>query len=262
MKVAELFEAKIDKPFGNAQYKPGYDSGTGHLRGSTRDWLKMADITLDEVKLALDQIKETPLFKKELPAAGLIYQPTPRKEKNGTLYFKVRRRVKGEDEYGLEDFKRIPSVFDPSGKLKLSAKTPKDKLLIAILKTLKNGGNSQAQNMINASRKEGIDYPEFRDIEKSIRTQPVNISKVKWYNGYYVVHANGQIRTMSQSGFGSNSRTKLKSSKPRLIPGDHVKSLVKTYTQALEQMLSIWKKSKERQAPSHPNIHSYASAEE
>lgn len=97
MKVNELFEAVQGSPGqggklrSGAYYKPMYRSDIGQLRGSVKDWLEAMKITPQDIEKALARVKEMPLFRNDLPKAGLRYEPTPGKEKNGTLTFVVDR---------------------------------------------------------------------------------------------------------------------------------------------------------------------------
>lgn len=84
MKVRELLQEKA-----GASYKPRYDADLGIMRGSALDWLDSIGAKEDDIKKALDRLKATPLFRNELPKMGIIYDPTPIKEKKGTLQFKV-----------------------------------------------------------------------------------------------------------------------------------------------------------------------------
>lgn len=64
----------------------------------------------------------------------------------------------------------------------------------------------------------------------------------KSYMTSYQVHANGQIRCSGEGAF-SQYTSPLKSPKPRMVAGDPVRSLVSTYTAALEELLTKWKKT-------------------
>lgn len=97
MKVNELFEAQGSpgqggKLKGGAYYKPTYLADKGQIRGSVRDWLDAMGATPQDVQKALARVKGSPLFRNELPAAGLEYQNKPESEKRGTLVFKVNRK--------------------------------------------------------------------------------------------------------------------------------------------------------------------------
>lgn len=168
MKVSELFEAPLDKLSSGAYRAPGYDANRKNLVGSVKDWLKLGDITDEDVKKAMTRVKGTPLFRNDLSKAGLIYTPSEGMEKRGTLNFKVN-------------------------------------------------------------------YPTAIATDERV--------KKTFFKNTYQVHANGQIRSTNEF---DTAQTKLVSPKPRMIPGDKVGSLVKTYTAALEELLSKWKKSCER----------------
>jgi hypothetical protein len=169
MKLSELFEAPLDKLSSGAYRAPGYDANRKSLVGSVKDWLKLGDITDEDVKKAMTRVKGTPLFRNDLSKAGLIYTPSEGMEKRGTLNFKVNYPT---------------ALIFKDGRVKKT-----------------------------------------------------------FFNNTYQVHANGQIRSSSEF---DTYHTKLVSPKPRMIPGDKVGSLVKTYTAALEELLSKWKKSRER----------------
>ena len=67
------------------------------------------------------------------------------------------------------------------------------------------------------------------------------------FKDIYNIYANGQIRTYNSSGnwLGVDPKTRitrLKSPKPKLVAGDAVKSIISTYTQALEEVLAKFKK--------------------
>lgn len=71
----------------------------------------------------------------------------------------------------------------------------------------------------------------------------------KTAKGTYQVYANGQIRSTGFSQpWRDGAQTKLVSPKPRMVAGDPVASLVKTYTAALKELLAKWKKSKDNPA--------------
>jgi len=242
VKVAELFEAKITKPFGNAYYKPKYDSETGHMYGHQRDWMTLGDISQEDLEKAIEIVKQSDVFK-NIESEGLKYDPKPKREKNGSLYFEVTRRLKGDDEKLLKDYK--------VGSTKTS-------IIKAALKALKGdsrygygGGPSVAQHIIDAARRQGHDFPEFKTIEKSIGTQPISRVKSQTYTAYYIVYPNGQIRTSSD---GSKAYARLKSLKPRMVPGDPVKSLVKTYLAGINRMLEIWRKSRDKNSQGIPRL--------
>lgn len=92
MKVTELFEA-------SAYYKPAYDEKKGFLRGSVGDWMKEMNVSKDDIAAALKKVKQSPIFTKDIPAAGLEYVSLPASEKNGTLTFQVDRDWGGGYEY-------------------------------------------------------------------------------------------------------------------------------------------------------------------
>ena len=167
MKVSELLESRtLLELKSGAWHKPGYNKESKTLMGSVKDWLDTVGVTKQELEKAMAQVRGLPLFRNDLPAAGLKYAPSPGKEGRGTFNFEVTRR------------------FTPS-----------------------NG-------------------------------------KAYSYKGGFQVHANGQIRGSGAAQFGGGENIhKLVSPKPRMIPGDNVRSLVKTYTAALEELLSKWKKS-------------------
>lgn len=104
MKVFELFEAQGQPGQGGkyqsgAYYRPHYDQDAKHLRGSVKDWLDGMNISKEDVAKALAQVKASPLFRNDFPAAGLMYAPTAGKEKNGTLSFKVVRKLPNGKTY-------------------------------------------------------------------------------------------------------------------------------------------------------------------
>lgn len=71
-------------------------------------------------------------------------------------------------------------------------------------------------------------------------------------NGFkdvYNIYANGQIRTYNGDGnwLGADPKTRvtrLKSPKPKLVAGDPAKSILTTYVQAMEEVLSKFAKKK------------------
>jgi|SRR5579859_5870586 len=215
MKVNELLEAKIDKPFGNANSKPIYHPETGHLRGSTRDWLTLGDATLADVQKAIPIIKQSDIFK-QAENIGLKYEGKPTRERNGSLYFARQMPLK-----------------------KLNISKDKDSIIKAALKALKAGDQSKARQIVDAARIDGLDFPEFKSIDKSLGDTPAS-------NSYYIVYPNGQVRVSSD---GAHYYALIKSPKPRMVVGDPVKSIVKTYAQAIERMIDVWKKSRERKEP-------------
>jgi hypothetical protein len=216
MKVYEILEAKIDKPFGNAIHMPRYNADTGHMSGHQRDWLTLGNADLADVKKAIVIVKTTDAFKLA-EKSGLKYESTPMREKAGSLYFIRQQPLR---KMGLGD--------------------DKDAIIKAALRALKTHNPSLSKNIIDAARLEGHDYPEFAAIEKSIGDQKVH------GNSYYIVYPNGQVRVSSD---GANRYSLIKSLKPRMVPGDPVKSLVKTYTAGIERMIEVWTKSKEREEP-------------
>lgn len=92
MKVTELFEA-------SAYYKPAYDAKKGWLRGSVDDWMKEMKVSKEDIAEALKKVKQSSVFTKDIPAAGLEYVPMPASEKNGTLTFQVDRDWGGAFKY-------------------------------------------------------------------------------------------------------------------------------------------------------------------
>ena len=86
MKVNELFEATLK---GGAVNKPSYRDDIGQVRGSVINWMDAMGVTKEHIAKALQQLKGTPLFRNDLPAAGLVYKPTPGKESRGTLLFTI-----------------------------------------------------------------------------------------------------------------------------------------------------------------------------
>ena len=67
------------------------------------------------------------------------------------------------------------------------------------------------------------------------------------FEGVYNIYANGQIRTYNGAGnwLGADPKTRitrLKSPKPKLVAGDPVKSILSTYVQAMEEVLSKFAK--------------------
>lgn len=100
MKINELFEAQgtpgQDKTLkGGAYYKPAYMANIGQLRGSVLDWMDEMGVTKEHIAKAISQIKGTPLFRNDLPAAGLEFDPSEGKIKKGTLTWSVKRKYPG-----------------------------------------------------------------------------------------------------------------------------------------------------------------------
>jgi len=96
MKVYELFEAAQGEPgqkgtlSGGAYYKPKYDDDAKVLRGSTIDWMKELRITPEDIQQAISKFKQTRTFKQTVPGAKLKYDPSPIREKKGTLNFSFK----------------------------------------------------------------------------------------------------------------------------------------------------------------------------
>jgi hypothetical protein len=97
MKVSELFEAQGSPGQGGtlkggAYYKPKYLADVGQLRGSVLDWMDAMGVTKEHIAKAIAQVKGTPLFRNDLPAAGLEFTPSEGKMKKGTLTWTVKRK--------------------------------------------------------------------------------------------------------------------------------------------------------------------------
>lgn len=110
MKVNELFEAAQGEPGqggklkGGAYHAPGYDEDRKQLVGSVLDWLDGANITKDDVAVAVAKIKKDPIFGK-LEAAGLKYVEKPASEKNGTFTFQAKRKYGHNDKEYTTNYK-------------------------------------------------------------------------------------------------------------------------------------------------------------
>jgi len=89
------------------------------------------------------------------------------------------------------------------------------------------------------AEKNGTFY--FKVARKGYDNQPGRLGREQ---NTYIVHANGQIRSSSDNNWGGEARTRLASPKPRMVSGDPVKSLVKTYDSAISELTRKWKKSK------------------
>lgn len=73
--------------------------------------------------------------------------------------------------------------------------------------------------------------------------------------GEYKIYANGQLRKqIAKSWIGADAHTRLVSPKPRIVPGNPVASLVRTYTSAAEELLSKWNKIKAAQVKSNARL--------
>jgi hypothetical protein len=70
--------------------------------------------------------------------------------------------------------------------------------------------------------------------------------KVTTYRAGYNVYANGQIRCTTESAWGKENMSPLKSPKPRIKSGDAVGSIVMIMTAALEELLAKWTKASDR----------------
>ena len=96
MKVNELFEAVQGSPGQNgknaqgAYYRPHYDDSVGHQRGSVIDWMKELDISKDDIKQAIAELKTSAEFK-AMSEKGFTYVHKPESEKRGTLTFQVTK---------------------------------------------------------------------------------------------------------------------------------------------------------------------------
>ena len=72
MKVSELFEAtNIFGQQGGASNKPGYRDDIKQLRGSVLDWMDAMGVNKEHIAKAIAQVKGSPLFRNDFPAAGL-----------------------------------------------------------------------------------------------------------------------------------------------------------------------------------------------
>lgn len=91
---------KLLKELIEAQYTPQYRDDFKQMRGSAFDWAKQNNITKQDIKDAMSKVRETNLFKKEFPDAGLIYSPSsPNRETLGTFNFKVSRNYNSGVKY-------------------------------------------------------------------------------------------------------------------------------------------------------------------
>ena len=96
MKVSELLEAVQGEPgqggkfAGGALYRPHYDDNVGHQRGSVLDWMQELDISKDDIKLAISELKASPEFK-AMQEKGFRYVAKPESEKRGTICFEVTK---------------------------------------------------------------------------------------------------------------------------------------------------------------------------
>jgi hypothetical protein len=103
----------------------------------------------------------------------------------------------------------------------------------------------------NELPKAGLDYAPSEGREK-LGTFNFSVDRKlpngKKYSTNYQIHANGQIRSSWERGWGAGGEytTKLVSPKPRMKAGDPVGSLVMIYTASLEELLAKWKKSTEK----------------
>jgi hypothetical protein len=70
--------------------------------------------------------------------------------------------------------------------------------------------------------------------------------KTSIYRAGYNVYANGQIRCTSESMFGKEMMSPLKSPKPRIKSGDAVGSIVMIMTAAMEELLVKWNKAADK----------------
>src|SRR5271154_2796088 len=215
MKVRDLLEVKIGKPFGNASHRPSYNSDTGHMAGHQRDWLKLGGADMEDVKKAIEIIKTSDVFKKAAKF-GLKYEGKPTRERLGSLYFARQMPLK---KFGLGN--------------------TKNPIIKSALKAMKSGNMQLARQIVDAARLDDHDFPELKAIEKSLGDEPSG-------NSYYIVYPNGQVRVSSD---GAHYYSLIKSLKPRMVPGDPVKSIVKTYIGGIERMIEVWQKSKERKDP-------------
>lgn len=69
-------------------YNPAYKEDQKFMVGSAKDWLKDNEIAPEEVQKAMARVKGSPLFRNDVPAAGLEYGSSASQEKNGTFVFK------------------------------------------------------------------------------------------------------------------------------------------------------------------------------
>jgi hypothetical protein len=93
MKVSELFEAtNVFGQQGGASNKPGYRDDIKQLRGSVLDWMDAMGVSKEHIAKAIAQVKGSPLFRNDFPAAGLDFDPSEGKIKNGTLTWMVSRK--------------------------------------------------------------------------------------------------------------------------------------------------------------------------
>jgi hypothetical protein len=76
-----------------------------------------------------------------------------------------------------------------------------------------------------------------------------NYPSGKPYKTMYQIYANGQIRYSGTSPY-AEYQGKLKSPKPRFKAGDPVGSLVRIYTDAMEEVLAKWLKNKKKEEES------------
>lgn len=73
--------------------------------------------------------------------------------------------------------------------------------------------------------------------------------------GEYKIYANGQLRKqIAKSWLNADAHTRLVSPKPRMVPGNPVASLVRTYTSAAEELLSKWNKIKAAQVKTNARL--------